>query len=250
MWLSDSYDVPQEVVDGPHSPAFREFLLTWFGSTRRIDFGLPDLTVLKDLTPEEITLAQQLVRRNLKCRRIHIINATWALRDSSAAPLLRMMLEDEPDSSRRLTIAGALWKLVRVPIFIECLGQTKGTETMVAHIDQVLWLDDVRALDFLTGLLPAEDEDNQKATLIRLRSILRNTPFRKMANNAIKRHSEAQGPGPWALGLLNRLESGINLPPDKQNPPSYYRRRLQKPAFREHILEAIHESNKSPHLDW
>ena len=30
MWLSDSYDVPQEVVGGPHSPAFREFLLTWF----------------------------------------------------------------------------------------------------------------------------------------------------------------------------------------------------------------------------
>jgi hypothetical protein len=151
MWLSDSYDVPREVVDGPHSPAFREFLVTWFGSTRRIYSGLPDLTVLKNLTPEEITLAQQLVRRNLKCRHIHIINATWALRDSSAAPLLRTMLEDEPDPSRRLTIAGALWKLVRDPVFVECLERTKGTGTMVAHIDQLLWLDDERALDFLTG---------------------------------------------------------------------------------------------------
>src|SRR5262245_54693034 len=118
------------------------------------------------------------------------------------------MLEDEPDPSCRLTIAGATWKLVRDPVLIECLERTKGTGTMVAHINQVLWLDDERALDFLTGLLPADDEDNRKATLIRLRSLLRHTPFRKVADYAIKRHSEAQGAGPWALGLLNRLESG------------------------------------------
>lgn len=126
---------------------------------RRHYSGLPDLTVLKSLTPDEITLAQQLVRRNLKCRHIHLINATWALRDVSTAPLLRTMLEDESDPSRRLTIAGALWKLVRDPVFIECLEQAKGTRTMVAHIDQVLWLDDERALDFLAGLLPEHDKD-------------------------------------------------------------------------------------------
>jgi len=61
-----------------------------------------------------------------------------AFRDSSAGPLLRTMLEDEPDPGGRLTIAGALWKLVRDPVFIECLERTKGTGTMVAHINQVL----------------------------------------------------------------------------------------------------------------
>jgi hypothetical protein len=32
MWLSDSYEVPQELIDNPPSPDFRQFLLNWFGS--------------------------------------------------------------------------------------------------------------------------------------------------------------------------------------------------------------------------
>jgi hypothetical protein len=250
MWLSDVYDIPQEVVDAPHSPAFREFLLTWFGSSRRIYFGLPDLTVLKDLTPEEITLAQQLVRRNLKCRYIHIINATWALRDTSTAPLLRMMLEEEPEESRALTIAGALWKLVRDPVFIQYLERAMGTGLITAHINQVLWLDDGRALDFLIDLLPEEDEDERKAGLIRRRNILSHTPFRRMANRMITNHNQAQGAGPWALGLLNHLEFGQGIPLDQQHPPSHYRRYRSEPVFREHMLQAIQKSNKAPNLDW
>jgi hypothetical protein len=34
MWLSDRYDVPQALVDDPPSPAFRQYLLNWFGSNR------------------------------------------------------------------------------------------------------------------------------------------------------------------------------------------------------------------------
>jgi hypothetical protein len=249
MWLSDSYDVPQEVVDGPHSPAFREFLLTWFGSTVRIYFGLPNLTILNALSPDEITLAQQLVRRNLKCRYIHIINATWALRDTSAAPLLRGMLKDELDESRRLTIAGALWKLVRDPVFLEYLEQAKKSGLIATHLAQVLWLDDERALDFLIDLLRQDDEDKRKVALIRRRNLLQHTPLRRWANHAITKHNEAQGAGPWALIALNNLEFDRNVPPNEKHPPSHYRRHQLDPAFRKHMLLAIHKSNRAPNLD-
>jgi hypothetical protein len=245
MWLSDSYDVPQELIDNPPSPAFRRFLLYWFGSN---SISTDErLRAIDELTPEELPIAQQLVRRNLKTRHNKLINATWLLGDTSAAPLLRMMLEEEPDESRRLTIAGALWKLVRDPVFVKCLEQAKrsGLIAVYGHLHQVLWLDDERALNFLVELLPEEDEDKRKATLIRIRRFLWHTPFRRMAHQAIKRHSEAQGAGPWALSLLNSLESGVNLAPDKQNPPSYYRRRLQEPGFCEHMLEIIRAGNEA-----
>jgi hypothetical protein len=251
MWLSDSYHVPQELVDAPHSPAFREFLLTWFGSTVSIIYGLPNLTILNTLTPDEITLAQQLVRGNLNGRYIHIINATWALRDTSAAPMLRRMLEDEPDESRRLTIAGALWKLVRDPVFPEYLEQAKksGLIASYAHLLQVLWLDDERALDFLIDLLPQDDEDKRKAALIRRRKLLQHTPLRGWANSTIKKHGEVQGAGPWALIVLNDLEFDQNVTPDQRHPPSYYRHHQFDPAFRQYMLLAIHKSNKAPNLD-
>jgi hypothetical protein len=251
MWLSDSYDVPQELVDAPHSPAFREFLLTWFGSTVRITFGLPYLTVLKALSPDEIALAQQLVRRNLKGRRLHIINATWALRDTSAAPLLRAMLEDEADRSRRLTIAGALWKLVRDPVFLEYLEEAKksGLIAVYSHLLQVLWLDDDRAIDFLIDLLPQDDEDKRKVALIRRLNLLKHTPLRRWANNMITKHNEAQGAGPWALTILNHLEFDRGVPPNQMHPPSYYRQSQFDPAFRQRILLAIHKSNRGPQLD-
>jgi hypothetical protein len=251
MWLSDSYDVPQELVDAPHSPAFREFLLTWFGSTVRIYFGLPNLTILNALSPDEIRLAQQLVRRNLKVRYIHIINATWALRDTSAAPLLRSMLEDEPDESRRLTIAGALWKLVRDPVFLEYLERAKKSGLIVSysHLRQVLWLDDERALDFLIDLLPQDDVDKRKVALIRRRNLLQHTPLRGWANHKIVKHNEAQGAGPGALTVLNNLEFDRIVPPDQMHPPSHYRQHQFDPAFRQHMLLAINKSNRTPYLD-
>jgi hypothetical protein len=233
------------------SPAFREFLLTWFGSAVRITFGLPRLTILNDLTTDEITLAQELVRRNLKCRYIHIINATWALGDTSAAPLLRSMLEDEPEESRRLSIAGALWKLVRDPVFLECLEQAKksGLLATYSHLLQVLWLDDERALDFLIDLLPRSDEDKRRVALIRRRNLLQHTPLRKWANHAIVTHNAAQGAGPWALIILNNLEFGRDVPPDQKHPPSHYRDQQFDPAFRQHMLLALHKSNRTPYLD-
>jgi len=222
MWLSGRYDVPQESIDDPPSPVFRQFLLYWFGSNSIST--IERVRVINELTPEELATAQELVRRNLKTKRNHLINATWLLRDTSAAPLLHTMLEEEPDESRRLTIAGALWKLVRDPTFIECLERAKETDIMSAHMEQVLWLDDERAIDFLIQLLPGES---------------------RRSNFGMARGHDLKDPGPRALGLLNRLESGMNAPFEKQNPPSYYRQIRQEPAFRERMLQAIHAENES-----
>jgi hypothetical protein len=53
------------------------------------------------------------------------------LGDTEAIPLLREMFENEPDESRRLIIAGALWKLCKDPVFIDCLNRARGTSLMV-----------------------------------------------------------------------------------------------------------------------
>ena len=65
-------------------------------------------------------MARLLIRSNLKCKRSHIISGTWALGDLEAVPPLRTMFEQEADESRRLLIAGALWKLDKDPVFIKC----------------------------------------------------------------------------------------------------------------------------------
>src|ERR1019366_10353580 len=57
---------------------------------------------------------------------------------------------------------------------------------------------------------------------------------------------QAKGAGPWALSLLNHLETGRLVPKDEQRPPSYYRGRRNDPAFREMMLQVnpqIHRSN-------
>jgi len=227
MWLSDTYDVPQALVDHPPSPAFRQYLLNWFGSNR-VSFS-ERLRTANDLTPEETEVARQLIRRNLKCRHSHIISGTWALDDLEAVPLLRALYDSEPDESRRLVISGALWKLNRDPLFIECLNRAKesGLLSVAFHLEQILWLNDERSIDFLIDLLPLEDHD---------------TPWFGMTYLMVRDHNLAKGAGPWALSLLNRIETGRLVPKDQQRPPSYYRERRNDPAFREMMLQLIHKS--------
>jgi hypothetical protein len=248
MWLSDAYDVPQDVVDGPHSPAFRQFLLNWFGSNR-VSFA-ERLRTASDLAPEEATVGRELIRRNLKCNYSHIISGTWALGDLEAVPLLRVMFDNEKDESRRLVIAGALWKLNNDPVFGECLNRAKksGLLKIVFHLQQVLWLNDERAIDFLIGLLPETDHDGVGARkLRRLNRWFLPTPFRRIALRLVRHHNEAQGAAPGALSLLNHLETGHLVPPDEQQPASYYRERRTDPAFRKMMLAAVHKSIERMH---
>ena len=111
------------------------------------------------------------------------------------------------------------------------------------HLQQVLWLNDERAVDFLIDLLPETDQDGVRARkLRRLNRWFSPTPFRRITLRLVRGHSEAQGASPWALSLLNHLETGHLVPPDEQQPASYYRERRNDPAFRKMMLEAVHDS--------
>jgi hypothetical protein len=165
-----------------------------------------------------------------------------------AVPLLRALFDTEPDESRRLTISGALWKLNRDPVFIECLNQAKKSGLLEpAHLEQVLWINDERSIDFLIDLLPQEDDDPRERRLLRLRDLCRHTPFRRMTVRMVHEHVEAKGGGRWALSLLNRLETGRLVSKAEWQPRSYYRNRRNDPAFREMMLQAIHKSIAEMH---
>jgi hypothetical protein len=214
--LSDSYDVPDEIAAGPHSPAFESFLRNWFGNPWALTHGELDLSFLEDLSPDELRTARALIRRNLRLGQTHIIQGAAALRDLEAVPILRAMLEAQDDLDRRLTIAGALWNLVRDPIFITCLGQARRSDRrflVTAHLYSVVWLDDERALDFLVDLLDHWD------SLARA----------------------------MALDLLNMLEFGRTtlVPKEMARGPEAYRSRRPDPAFREMMTVAIRTWNRT-----
>jgi len=213
--LRDSYDIPEDVAAGPHSPTFAKFLWNWFGDTKAVANGELDLTFLDDLTPEELSLARQLIRCNLKLKYNHIIEGASALHDVGAAPILRKMLHEEPDISRRIVMAGALWKLTRDPVFIECLEEAKSKHADIfpyRNLGRVLWLDDERAVDFLIGLLDVKDKMTQGFT----------------------------------LRLLNELELGRHMGIPSWEMPhqrAEYRQMRSDPAFRAHMVAAIRKRN-------
>jgi hypothetical protein len=220
--LRDSYDIPEDVAAGPHSQAFATFLWNWFGSTKAAANQAVDLAFLDDLTPEEFSSAKELIRRNLRLKYNHIIWGVSVLHDLDAAPMLRELLREEPDISRRLVMAGALWKLTRDPVFIECLEEAKanhGSIFVFRHLLQVLWLDDERAVDFLIDLLSAKESMTQSFT----------------------------------LGLLNELEFGrrTDVHATKMpHQPADYRKLRADPAFRAHMVSAIHKRNAESKNGW
>jgi hypothetical protein len=226
--LRDPYDVPEDVAAGPHSPAFEKFLWNWFGDTRALTHGELDLTFLDELTPEELSLARKLIRRNLRLNYTHIVEGASALHDVDAVPILREMLRGEPNMSRRLTISGALWKISRDPAFVECLlaaraGSARKPDAAGKipwrgpHLLQVLWLEDERAVDFLISLLDVKDELAQRAV----------------------------------LRLLNELEFGppMGVPP-MPHTRAHYRRLRIDPAFRAQMVAAIRERNAKSKNGW
>ena len=239
---------PRGLVDDPPSPAFRQFLLNWFGSNR-VSF-IERLRTANNLTLEETAVARQLIQRNLTCGYSHIISGTWVLGDLEAVPLLRAMLDAEPDESRRLVISGALWKLNRDTMFIECLDRAKksGLSSVYFHLQQILWLNDERPIDFLIDLLPPEDQDPRERRLLWLRDLCRHTPLRGMTMRMVLKHYTPRSAGLSALSLLNHLETGRLIPRKEQRPPSCYRERRNDPVFREMMLQSIHKSVAEMHL--
>lgn len=113
------------------------------------------------------------------------------------------MLAAQRDLSRRLTIAGSLWRLAQDEAFVDQLAQMMACTTSTmrsAHIDQVLWLGDGRSLDMLIELL-----DDSGAFVRYL---------------ALKRLNELE-----IQGL--RIRSAADLP----HSPHYYRAHRNDPAF-------------------
>lgn len=215
MILSDVYDLPESVAVSPHSLAFDKFLWNWFGDATALTHGELDLTFLENLTQAELFLARELIRRNLRLKYNHIIEGVAALHDVAAAPVLRAILDGESNMSRRLVIAGTLWKLNRDPIFLDCLEEAKsvcGGIFSYVHLGQVLWIDDERAVDFLIDLL---DQNDRKVTSL-------------------------------TLGLLNELEFGrrMGIPASEMpHQPPDYRKLRRDITFRAQMVDAIHKWN-------
>jgi hypothetical protein len=131
---------------------YRHFFVDTYGLTRRE----VDLSFLKQLTPDELQIARDLLRRNLGRSYTHIIEGAAALGDIEAVPLLRSLLAQHSDLSRRLTIAGSLWKLARDPCFPNCIAEmvASGSTTLKeTHVEQILWLGDERSIHHLIKLL-------------------------------------------------------------------------------------------------
>lgn len=208
------YDIPEEILSRSQSPAFSQFLHYWFVDTIGLTRREVDLTFLRDLTEEEREIARDLLRRNLKLKYTHIIEGVASLNDMTAVPILHAMLAEEEDLSRRLTIAGTLWRLAKDPVFMDCLNRMKVSDRATlraAHLDQVLWLDDERAIDFLIDLL--DDSDSFVRFL--------------------------------ALSTLNRIEFERGFLSKKELPrtPEDYRSRRDDPAFQTLMVNHLQAHN-------
>src|SRR4030042_4701533 len=103
-----NYDIPSFVGRTP-SRALSQFLYHWFENSWALTRHEVDLSFLSELTNDELEYARDLLRRNLRLRYTHIIEGVAALRDTSAVPTLRQMVNEETDLSWRLPIEGGLW---------------------------------------------------------------------------------------------------------------------------------------------
>lgn len=211
----DCYDITDDVFQGQHSTAFLRFLRNWFVDSGKLTRHELDLSFLQEMSPDEAQLARALLRRNLPLKYTHIIEGLAALRDTDSIPTLREMLAVETDLSRRLTLAGSLWKLARDPVFVDCLNamvESEGGNLKAAHLNQVLWLDDERAMDLLIVLLG--DRDN------------------------FVRH--------LALSMLNMLEFQTTSPNRAfARQPDDYRKRRNDAAFRALMVDQLKARNRS-----
>ncbi|MFN0019184.1 MAG: HEAT repeat domain-containing protein [Pirellulaceae bacterium] len=172
------YDIPKEVkryLKGRGStPAFRDYYRNFFVSTYGLSRREVDLSFLKNLKPHEAELAKDLIRRNLACGYSHIIEGAAALHDREALPILREMLSREVNLSRRLTIAGSLWKLDKDSSFPDCLREMadSASDTLKeAHFYQIAWLGDKRAIALLFELLEDKGRFVKYLALSRLNEI-------------------------------------------------------------------------------
>jgi len=170
------YDIPSKSKRQSKrgSPALQSFYRNFFVNEFAVTRGEVDLGFLNDLVPEEAAIAKDLIRRNLKHGYTHIIEGAGALHDQEAVPQLKELFASASSASRRLTIAGALWKINQDPCFPECLREMVESDSdslKVAHMDQVTWLGDDRSINIFIDLLADPDSFVRHLALSRLNEI-------------------------------------------------------------------------------
>lgn len=168
------YDIPDNIFEEKRSEAFKQFYHNWFEDSFGLTRGEVDLEFLNDLTPAEHKLAIDLLRRNLQLGYTHIIEGIALLDDRESIPTLKSILAETTDDSRRLTIAGSLWKLDKDESFpeeIERMISHANRFVKEAHLEQILWLGDERSIKYLVDLLVEGDTFASFLALSRLNEI-------------------------------------------------------------------------------
>ncbi|MBK9165021.1 MAG: hypothetical protein IPM21_14150 [Acidobacteria bacterium] len=169
-----SYDIPDELSVKALSGAFKKFYYNWFVNSFGLTRGEVDLEFLADLTTQERELAIGLLRRNLGLGHSHLVEGIGLLDDKESIPTLRTMLAETTDASRRLTIAGSLWKLCKDESFpkeIERMVKKGNRFVKEAHLEQILWLGDTRSIRYLIDLVAEGDTFAGSLALSRLNEI-------------------------------------------------------------------------------
>jgi len=143
------------------SPAWKQFLDVWFGEDYpALSRDEIDRSFVRNLTVGEMEEARVLMRGSLRSKQKEFIEGVADLGDLESIPELRLLFESEGDLSRRLTIAGSLWRLARDPCFANCIEEMVAggsADLKAAHIHQILWLRDEMVLNFLVRLLDDAD---------------------------------------------------------------------------------------------
>lgn len=210
-----TYDIPSSILEERHSKAFQQFFHNWFEEP----FGLirheVDTGFVDNLTLNERELAIDLLRRNLRLGHAHIIGGIALLDDKASIPILKGMFDETTDTSRKLTIAGSLWKLHKDPVFpleIDRLVRRGRGIVKQAHFDQILWLGDERTISYLIDLLTDGDSFVSFLALSRLNEIEDNKRY-----------------------LLSREAF--------PNQPDYYLGRRENAEFVESMVEKLNDYN-------
>jgi len=104
--LFTRYDVPKSSIAGEVSTAFTRFVTDVFVYQGRD--GPIDAASVAGLSPSEVELAKDLIRRNLHLGYSHLLQAAAALQDQGAVPQLEALLAQAGDLGRRVGIARSL----------------------------------------------------------------------------------------------------------------------------------------------
>lgn len=187
------YDVPSSTALAIRkgSNNFRSFYNHVFVHPMGVMRNEVDLSFVQELGGSEADVAKDLVRRNLHCTDVVMLEAAVALQDMEVVPDLENCLKAVPTLGQRIGIAAALWRLNRHESFPECLAEVVKTENEAlkeAQIPRMQWIGDERSILLLMQLLEDRGQFVRFLATTRLNDIEfgdrhPNEPLRKTADD-------------------------------------------------------------------